>query len=485
MNQLWRAFAVAGLVGGAGACVDAGEDAADEVGVNERARSAGTDEALSDDEAGGAALEGDRHGGRGRYLIIDLPSRGGTLSGGNSINDVGWVTGFSDVPENEERHAALWRFGRLRDLGTLGGPNSSVVFPVKNNVGLVVGISETNEEDPLQEPWSCSAFFLNRTTKKCVGFAWENGVMRPLPTLGGHNGFAAGANNGRQIVGWAENTVDDPTCTAPQVRQFRAVLWGPRRDQMRELPPYPGDSTSAATAINDRGQVVGISGRCDIAIGRFSAIHAVIWENGVPRDIGNLGGLAWHTPAAINERGVVVGFSNHNPDDGGRFREHAFMWTASEGIKDLGTLPDETLSQALDVNERRDVVGTSCHIADGARHCRAFVWRDGAMTDLNTLVAGSYADHLVSANNINDFGVITGVAVNPTTAEERAYVAIPLGWAGSAAELARYDGATSDSNADGGHLQGDNARGSVPPAASSDYGWGADSLPNAGSARRR
>lgn len=84
--------------------------------------------------------------------------------------------------------------------------------------------------------------------------------MRPLPTLGGTNGFATGTNNKGQIVGWAENTVHDPTCVAPQVLQFRAVAWGPKEGQIRELPPLPGDTVSAATALNDRGQVVGISG---------------------------------------------------------------------------------------------------------------------------------------------------------------------------------------------------------------------------------
>jgi uncharacterized membrane protein len=50
--------------------------------------------------------------------------------------------------------------------------------------------------------------------------------MKPLFTLGGNNGFAAGVNDHGQIVGWAGNTVHDPACVAPQVPQFRAVVWG-------------------------------------------------------------------------------------------------------------------------------------------------------------------------------------------------------------------------------------------------------------------
>jgi hypothetical protein len=98
--------------------------------------------------------------------------------------------------------------------------------------------------------------------------------------------------------------VHDPACVEPPELQFGAVLWGPRDDQIRELPPLPGgDTVSAATALNDRGQVVGISGICDQAVGRFSAIHSVLWEHGLPIEIGDLGGVAWNTPMAINHFG--------------------------------------------------------------------------------------------------------------------------------------------------------------------------------------
>ena len=168
---------------------------------------------------------------------------------------------------------------------------------MKNVRGIIVGISQTDEPDPLDEAWSCSAFFppATATGYKCLGFVWQKGVMRRLDTLGGTHSFATGANNRGQVVGWAENEVLDDSCVLPQQLQFRAVVWGPRPDQIRELPPLPAtddtvpgteDSTSAATAINDRGQVVGISGKCDDAVGKFSAIHAVMWERGVPRDLG-------------------------------------------------------------------------------------------------------------------------------------------------------------------------------------------------------
>ena len=356
-----------------------------------------------------------------RYRVTELPSLGGSASAGSSINNRGWTAGFSNLPGDRTRHATLWQPRSIRDLGTLGGPNSAVVWPVKNNHGLVAGIAQTAKTDPLGEAWSCSAFFPGEPTgHTCLGFVWKSGKMRALPTLGGNNGFAAGVNQRGRVVGWAENTVRDPTCNPPQVLQFRAIMWGPRA-RIRELPPLPGDTVSAATAINDRGQVVGISGICDNAVGRFSARHAVRWEHGRPIDIGNLGGGAWHTPMAINQRGAVVGFSNLPGDSGGRFNAHAFFWTSRDGITDLGTLPGDTTSQALAINARRQVVGLSC----GSGGCRAFLWQRGVMRDLNTLVAPGHAGHLSSANDINDAGVITGEALDPQTGDSRAFTAAP------------------------------------------------------------
>ena len=363
------------------------------------------------------------------YAVRNLPSLGGTVSRGNSINDRGWVAGYSNLAGDQSRHATLWLNGSPIDLRTLGGPNSSVAWPVKNNVGRLAGITQTGTPDPLGENWSCSAFFppATATGKICLGFVWESGVMRPLPTLGGNNGFATGSNDRGQTVGWAENTVHDPTCTPPQVLQFRAVIWGPRGDQIQALPVVPGDTSSAATAINDRGQVVGISGRCDQAVGRFTAVHAVLWDDGRVSDIGNLGRLSWNTPMAINQQGDIVGFAPISDSDPDNPQLQAFLWSRHHGIQNLGALQGDLFSEALGINERRQVVGVSCQNADGGGICRAFLWDDGGMTDLNSLVAPGYSALLTTAQDINDSGVITGRALDPKTNERPAFVATPVG----------------------------------------------------------
>ena len=348
------------------------------------------------------------------YHLDNLTSLGGTSSAGFSVNDRGWVAGRSNLPGNQSRHATLWRNGVLTDLRTLGGANSAVLWPVKNLRGIVSGIAQTDEPDPYNEKWSCGFFFPAATGRgtRCLGFTWKNGVMTPLPTLGGTHGFATGTNNLGQTAGWAENTVHESTCELPQVFQFRAVVWGPRSDQVRELLPLPEDKDTAATALNDHGRVVGISGICDQAAGRFSAIHSVIWDNGgPPRNIGDFGGVAWNTPMAVNQQGAVVGFANASAASGGNLDPRAFLWTDSGGIRPLGALPGDVTSQATGINEWGQVVGQSCDVDD---NCRGFLWQDGVMADLNDLVVSGDVTNITTANDIDDFGRITGQGVDAT-----------------------------------------------------------------------
>jgi probable HAF family extracellular repeat protein len=360
------------------------------------------------------------------YTVVKFSaSLGGTTSRGTAINNQGLVAGFSTLTDGT-RHAAVWNQGVITDLRTLGGPGSTVAWPGINNQGIVVGISLTDRVDPLDEDWSCEAggFIPTTTNLICRGFWWENGTMHELPTLGGTHGFATEVNSRGQIVGWAENQVHDPTCVGVQELQFRAVLWEPKKGTQQELPPLGDDSASAATAINDSGEVVGISGRCDQAVGRFSALHAVLWDHGTPTEIPNLGGTTWHTPMDINERGDVVGFSNPpGPGDPeGEFISHAFYWNKhSDTAVDIGVLEGDAFSEAFAINSRGQVVGVSFGGTNGAR---AFLWQNGQLRNLNDLVDIA-PDVLQSAQDINDAGQITGRVRDAATGAILTFVATP------------------------------------------------------------
>ena len=345
------------------------------------------------------------------YVVKDLGTLGGTGSVAEGISDRNWVIGSANLPGDQNGHVFLWRDGIKTDLGTLGGPNSSEQWPVKDNRGLIAAVGETSGADPLGENF-CGF----NTGLTCLGFLWQGGKKTPLPTLGGNNGQALGINNQGQVVGYAENRTVDSTCVPPQVLDFEAVIWGPKTAQVQQLPPLPGDTVTAASGINDHGRVVGVSGVCS-----DPTSHGVIWENRVVTDLGNLGGVLNTIPWAINFDGQVVGQS----DLAGDTTLHAFLWNKRNGMRDLGTLPGDSASLAFGTNNNGQVVGGSCLDAT-FNSCTAFLWQHGVMSDLNALVKpGSTPLYLFFGNDINSRGEIAAYGFDQSNGEFHAALAIP------------------------------------------------------------
>ena len=112
----------------------------------------------------------------------------------------------------------------------------------------------------------------------------------------------------------------------------------------------------------------------------------------------------------INNRGQVVGFSDlPGDDDAASPNFHAFLWTRSAGIQDLSTLPGDALSEALGINQQGQIVGVSI---DANGNQRAFLWQDGAMTDLDALLPANSPWVLQAAQDINEFGEVVGLLCN-------------------------------------------------------------------------
>jgi uncharacterized membrane protein len=357
------------------------------------------------------------------YDVVNLGNPlGGTYGQGSSINNRGQVAGFDALPGNTVMHAVRWRSrNAAQDLGTLGGPNSAIAWPNRNDAGAMAGVAETATVQPLGETWSCAAavFYLAPPTGDvCLGFRWNDGKMTALPTLGGDNGFATGINDSGQIVGWAETPVHDLSCNAPQVLQFEAVEWGPK-GQIIELLPIEDDPDSAATAINQKGQAVGISGLCANAVGGASAEHMALWQNNTVTSLPTLGGQYWNTPMDINENGDVTGFSDLPGDSVASPNFNAFIWTRHGGTVNLGMLSGDALSEGLGINDKDQVVGASYPSG------HAFIWQRGVIEDLNNLVAPGTSLVLIDAQDINDAGAITGEAQDPNTGAISAFIAIP------------------------------------------------------------
>lgn len=375
--------------------------------------------------AAAGTLQAQDHPNKPKYIVLDTSAPGVIFAFGSGINNSGWVSGGS-LNSDGSVHATLGAPGKLIDLGTLGGANSAVEWPVKNNHGLVVGISETATPEPNGESFSCVGFIATNG-HTCLPFLWQDGQMSSLPLLGGHNGFATEINNSGVAVGWAETAFVDPSCHPPaQLLQFLAVEWHTANNEKRVLPPLRGDSVSAATAINEAGEVVGISGACDVAIGALSAEHALLWVDGRPVKLPTLGGKGWNTPMAINNHGIIVGFSDTPGDYVNKIltaNNQAVLWT-KDGIVNLHTLPGDVTAQATGINDWNQVVGYSS--PPGPKPSRAFLWQDKQMFDLNELVQPNAPLYLVGTGDINDRGEITGIGcVLPACTVFHTFVAIP------------------------------------------------------------
>ncbi len=354
-----------------------------------------------------------------RYTVIDLGVVGNPPGQPYLIRNNGLVSGAAATPSGS-MHAVLWYEGAKFDIGApgLGGPNSTA-FGV-NGFGQAVGQAETSVTNA-EDFCGFNAYGFPSSTA-CLPFLWQDGVMTRLPTLGGENGFANQINNRGEVAGIAETSVTDPTPGCP-VRQFSPVVW--ENGMIHELPTYPGDSDGVAAAINEKGEVAGASGTCapfNPNSGLYlTENHAVVWQNGKPTNLGNLGpnGLpgAGNHACAINNKGQAVGHTTSHASTVG------FFWTREKGMQGLGTLKGDFASFALGINDEGEVVGQSIN-ADFSMF-RAFLWEKGTMTDLNTLVAVNPGKlYLLLGESINSRREIIGLAVDGA-GKFHGYLAIP------------------------------------------------------------
>jgi probable HAF family extracellular repeat protein len=227
--------------------------------------------------------------------IVDLGTLGGNYSlyysAANSINKAGKVVGSSFTSNGYTLyHAVLWQNSTVIDLGTLGGTYSAANSI--NNAGKVVGDSQT-------------------TSSTSHAFLWQNGQMTDLGTLGGSYSAANSINNAGKVVGSSD--------TNSGTRH--AFLW--QNGKMTDLGTL-GGNYSVANSINNVGKIVG-----DSSTPSGTTQHAVLWDKGKRRDLNNLlpsnSGWVLNTATAINNRGQIVGYGAHNG------QTHAFLLTPRRG----------------------------------------------------------------------------------------------------------------------------------------------------------
>ena len=90
-------------------------------------------------------------------------------------------------------------------------------------------------------------------------------------------------------------------------------------------------------------------------------------------------------------------------------------------MQDLGTLSGDVASLSISINDAGSVIGAS---VDASGNPRAFLWKGGVMTDLNTRIAGHSPLYLLTGCSINSRGEITGLGMT-STGQIHTYLATP------------------------------------------------------------
>jgi probable HAF family extracellular repeat protein len=295
------------------------------------------------------AQTGNRHSA---YCLKDI----GTLPG----NDYSFATGINNQGEiigDSGSSSFLYRNGSLLRIEPLPGDDSSSVFSM-NDLGMAVGSSAKIGYSTETRP-----------------FVYSRGEIRPISGI--DDGIAYGINKSGQIVGAA--------------RGFGPFFYGEGR--MVSL----GKEGGAAYGINNKGHVVG----------RTDTDRAFMYRDGKMTELGTLPGHSYSSAQAINDKGQVVGISAPT----GMSDARAFLYPSNGEMVGLGTLEsDDLYSVATDINESGVIVGFSGINTDfyATSGLRAFIYADGKMTDLNTLVYQCFEMTLTAATSTNDRGEIVG-----------------------------------------------------------------------------
>jgi probable HAF family extracellular repeat protein len=164
-------------------------------------------------------------------------------------------------------------------------------------------------------------------------------------------------------------------------------------------------ASSVGNGVNDSGQVTGWSSAATPGLA-----HAFLSEpnGGALHDLGTLPGGLTSFGLAVNKFGQVVGYS-----DNATFHFHAFLSDPNGGaLHDLGVLPGSLGSVADDVNDSGEVVG---HVFSTNNTEHAFVYVDGMMYDLNTLMPANSGFTAVDAVGVNNSGQIAVQALDSTS----------------------------------------------------------------------
>src|SRR5215218_4200831 len=192
-------------------------------------------------------------------------------------------------------------------------------------------------------------------------------VHVPAGSLSKHGTWVTAINNhGVAVWNWQET----------QTEICHAFIW--EDDHVTDLTPLIGASSCAAMDINDRGQIVGIADFEPVPSGTPVELgmkgHAFLYETngGGVTDLGVLAGHSMSRATAVNELGQVVGISAHwDVPSHTQYSIRPFLYKDGS----LNELTGEE-GEAVDINDLGHVVGARRVDVPFIQN-RAFIWRDG------------------------------------------------------------------------------------------------------------
>ena len=326
-----------------------------------------------------------------RYQLVDVGTFGGPTArasgdfiGALILNDAGVATGDADTSTLDPNcgnvdcfisHVFRWRNGKLIDLGALPGANTSSTATEINAQGQIVGASSTGDIDPLTGLPESRAVL------------WTDGKILNLGSLGGGTSAATGIDNRGLVVGFSANTVPDPFSMFGLGTQTRTFVW--ENGVMRDIGTLGGPD-AAPFAGPKHGRVIGYSytnSNQNADNGPFCAPNVptqdpFLWEKGEMMDLGTFGGTCGFAKF-INSWGQITGQSAL----AGNRVSHPFLWDRGV-LRDLGTLGGDNGDVSW-MNDAGQIVGEAD--LPGSQTHDAFLWERGKMTDLGNLGQTSFA----------------------------------------------------------------------------------------------
>ncbi|MFA6486191.1 MAG: hypothetical protein WCT40_02390 [Candidatus Magasanikbacteria bacterium] len=177
-------------------------------------------------------------------------------------------------------------------------------------------------------------------------YLYKNGKMTDIG--GGYGGAALAVNDTGQAVGYIQISSNPHTGGGEK----HAFIWD--NGKVTRIGSYPG----YALDINNKKQVVG-----QLNVGQADGfpVRAFIWEKGIVKYLGNLGGDendGATTASAINDQGQIVGCSLAKNG-----QQHPYLW---QGGKMIDLAEKYNVSGcAVDINNNGQILGNHFLLTDG------------------------------------------------------------------------------------------------------------------------